>query len=255
MQLKRLGVAGQVAVQRLGTAGTIAALAGILLFVILVGIAVPALAHHSNGHPSVTPTTSPGQTTPTTSPVPTSSPTPPTSTAPPTTSGGSAGQTVSNKAVSVTLPGGWTEDTKDSNSTQLVVDGPQGVFVELLNQTEPSSQTLAGVFEQALSTTQQTFPDAKVCNQQQSGTVPGNPAVSGAFESFCFTITPQNGAATPYVGLVYAGLVQGSGFQLLVEADFIFPQSMDNTTFNQVIGALVHSIQWRQISASSGPGS
>jgi hypothetical protein len=153
------------------------------------------------------------------------------------------------------VPSGWSVDTKNSDQTHLVLDGPQGLLIALFTQQDPSSATLTQVFQQALATAQQTFPDANVCNQPKSASVPGTPSVNGAFEAICFTVTPQNGSATPYASLVYAGLVQANGFQLQVETDFFLPQSMPNNTFNQLIGPVVPSVQWLQISASGSGGS
>ena len=251
----------------MGPAGVGAVLAVILSVAAAIGLLVPALSHHPVSHSALTTTaptgsahpTAPPSPTPTSSPSPTSSPTPPpspTPTASPNPApGGNGGGSASNQAASVNLPNGWTEDTKNSDSAHLVLDGPQGLFVQFFTQQEPSSQTLTGVLQDALASAQKAWPDAAVCQSVQSSNVPGNPAVSGAFEAVCFTLTPQNGTSVPYKALAYAGLVQGNGFQLLVEADFFFPQSMSGTTLNQFVDPLVGSLQWRQISVSGGSGS
>jgi hypothetical protein len=252
--------AGEI-LSRMGPAGVGAVLAVVLSVAAAIGLLVPALGHHPINHSVVTTTSPSGSPNPTTppSPTPTTSPTPVTAptptTAPSPSAGGAGGGSVSNQAASVTLPNGWTEDTKNSDSAHLILDGPQGLFVQFFTQQEPSSQTLTGVLQEALATAQKAWPDASVCQSVQSSNVPGNPAVPGAFEGVCFTLTPQNGASVPYKALAYAGLVQGNSFQLLVEADFFFPQSMSSTTLNQFVDPLVQSLQWRQISVSGGSGS
>ena len=98
-----------------------------------------------------------------------------------------------------------------------------------------------------MSDLQQSFSDPSVCGQPENEYVPGSPAVSGQAEVLCFTFTSQNGPATPYAVPLYAGLVKGSGEQLLVEVEVYVPQSVPAKTFAQLATPLFNKLHWRYL--------
>jgi hypothetical protein len=140
--------------------------------------------------------------------------------------------------------------SSSSTPTNLYLGGPDGLFVDFSTQTVSSTATLTQVFEVDLSNFQQNseFTDVSVCEQPQSGAVPGTPSEPGAAEVICFTVTPQSGSAVTYAALVSNALVQGSGSQLLVSAVGFAPESTSSSTLQQTLEPELESAQWLQLS-------
>ena len=250
--------------RRLSTPALAGTIAVILLVAVGAGVAVPQVLKH-NPPPAVptttpptttppAPTTSTVPTTPTTAPAtptttpattqPTSAPT--TSSTPPTTGGGN---TASNSVVSVTLPNGWSVDST-STSTDLFLDGPSNVFAEFFTQQEQASATLTGIFQQEVNNRLQKYPDTRICKQPTSATVPNGPP--GEEMAVCFTVTPQNGPAVPYVDFDFAGLAGGD--PLLVENDIYAPRTISGQALANEVGPLLQSVRWPQLTGGNGGG-
>lgn len=174
---------------------------------------------------------------------------PATTTVPPNGSGG-GGQALSNSVVSVNVPSGWSEDGQ-STSTSLVLDGPDGVYMDLsTGQVSGSNLTISQVLQaQANNFEQNTnFSNVSVCQQPHSATVPGSPQLSGEQMNVCFTITPQNGASEQYVALEFDALLTATSSQLVVNCEIWVPGALSNAQLNQVVGPVVSTIHWLQVS-------
>jgi hypothetical protein len=148
---------------------------------------------------------------------------------------------------SVTVPEGWSE-ASESTSTDLILVGPGGIVLEWAGGEEPASETLAEVLQAQLARVQQSAPDAQVCYQPVAHAVPGDPTVPGEAEVLCYTVTPQNGAATPYTQAIYDGLVQVSGGQLLIDAHAYAPQTTSTGVIQGTVLPILDSAHWLPLS-------
>ena len=271
---------------RRNAVGIGAAVGGVLVLAVVVGLVVPKLISHNptpttvpNAAPggSVTTTTSPpspsttaatpsttlaqaGTTTsppatfasPTTPPAtgaPTTSPPASTTTAPATTTttpGGSAGQTAHNSVASVALASGWSVGSS-SSADDLFLNGPNGLAAEFVNAQVTSSVTVSQILQEQLAAAEKQYTNAEVCSQPQAGDVPGTPQVPGEGEILCFTVTPQNGSAVPYAEAIFDGLASTSSGQLAVIAFGYFPQSTTSTDVKQDLVPVLDSVHWLQV--------
>jgi hypothetical protein len=106
------------------------------------------------------------------------------------------------------------------------------------------------VFQVVLAAAQKQFPDAQVCGQPEANNVPGTPSEPGELEVLCFTATSQGGAATPYDRAVFAGLVQGTSGDLLIECNAYNPQSTTKAVIQGTVLPILDSAHWLQLASS-----
>lgn len=111
---------------------------------------------------------------------------------------------------------------------------------------ELASADLTGVLQGQFDAFVQHYPDATICQQGQTTTVPGG--VPGALVGICFTDTAQDGTEYPEVIYVFAGLVQGSSSQLLVEVKVLAPQNIDASVLENDTAPVLQGVQWLQLS-------
>lgn len=263
--------------------------AGVLALAVIVGVAVPKLISHNTVTPTVTPTTSPSATpttapaatttttvqvttttsspastttappaTTTTAPAPVTTSTPattaPPNTTPATTVPSSAPSGVAkNSVASATLVSGWTEDSS-STADNLALDGPNGLSADVGVQQAAAGTTLSDVFSKQLSNFQgdSNFTDVSMCQQPQSATVPGTPAVPGGAAVVCFTVTPQGATAEQYYALIFDGLatLQGSSNLALVTELAFVPTSASQTEISSELKPVLQSVRWLVLSSS-----
>ena len=254
--------------RRLNPVGVGGSLAAVVMVAAVAGVVVPKIIHHSsvpNVGPAGTttvPTTAPASTVPpSTAPATTVPPsTAPASTAPAGTAPAATvpagqgaatgtGQTLSNAVVSVVVPAGWSESSNSSN-TDLFLLGPSGLDLELFTEQLQAGTTITDVFQSELVQRQKSSPDAQVCENTTSATLPGTPAVNGYYQGVCFTLTPQNGPATPYESATFAGLVPGSSGSLLVQESVYTPRSTTSAMLRRDVVPVLRTVHWRQTSGS-----
>jgi hypothetical protein len=229
----------------------VAVVAGVVVPELLARSPAPALgptgATTSAPSPASSAPVSPGPTTVTTAPRPTTVTTAPPSSAPRTTTPArTAGRTLSDGVVSVSLPSGWAVEGGSSPGS-VVLDGPGDVSARFLTRSEPSSVTLAQVFQTEVGARLQEDPGATVCMQPRSANVPNGPP--GEEMALCFTSAAQNGPAVPYIEYDFAGIVQDP---LLVESDIFAPQSMAPRTLANEVAPLLRSVHWPELGRTGG---
>jgi hypothetical protein len=155
---------------------------------------------------------------------------------------------------SVNLLSGWSEDSA-TTSNVLVLDGPQSISVGIETQQIATSLTLSAVFSKVISNFQNNSNDINVstCQQPQTATLPGSPALNGGVAQVCFTAQTQSGSL-PIVALIFEALVPLSGSssqQVLASETTFIPQSDGTNAFEQVVVPELQTINWLQMSSSS----
>ena len=194
----------------------------------------PALAPTSVAtNPALAPTTLPGQPTAAAPSTPLVQPT--AAQAQPTAPG--TGRTVSTGTFSVQVPAGW--QVANQSRTELLLQNPSTAPNQLdIGAGQVNSPTSAqAVLQGILATLQQNYPDAKQCGTPAAGTLSG---VSGTQTDYCFTFTPQGGAAFAADEHVWAGTSPNGTFEYLVAG----MAAASNQAFFASADPVVGSIQW-----------
>ncbi len=119
----------------------------------------------------------------------------------------SGGQTVSNDALTVVVPAGWTVINKDANSVTLQSPNADGTLTIASGQLNPpqTAQQLKDSINKALAA---SSPDAAPCpgSNTSNGAIAG---VNGIFWEMCFTAT-SGGQSIPVAEPLWVG-ANGSG--------------------------------------------
>jgi hypothetical protein len=180
---------------------------------------------------TVLPSPSPAST-----PSPTVGPSPSPQPTPTTTSTG----TVSNNAVSFTLPSGWTVVNQD-NSTINVTDASSSGSVSVGSGTPPNAPQTAQQDKDTIDKSLQSqYPDTKPCAGSKSvtGTLSG---VSGIAWELCFTLS-GGGQSLPAAATIFIGAnSSGSVFYAVL----LLTTQSNMKQFITEAAPILNSIQWK----------
>ena len=216
----------------------IAAVVALIVIMAGLGTGIAVLASRM-GNQNKTPTSSIQQGLP--SPTPAGSPSPipsPVFSSPsPTPSGGS--NVVSNAGFSVTVPSGWTVESKDDETLTLLDPTGKGSLTIGAGPSSPP-QTAQQNKDTLTSFFTDKYPDTKVCpsSQTTNGSING---ASGIFWELCFTLTSGSNSA-PAVAPLFAGANSDGSVYYAV----MLLTTVDNhDTFIAAARPILLSINWK----------
>jgi hypothetical protein len=169
------------------------------------------------------------------SPSPAGTPSPVTSPSPTTTSG----STVANKGESLTLPSGWTVQSKDDESISITNPNGDGSIAIGSGASSPA-QTAQDNKNEIDKFFQGKYPDTKNCagTKTTTGTLNGAP---GIFWVLCFTVS-SGGQSIQAAAPVFAGAnTDGSVYYVVL---LLTPKS-NLDAFIAEAAPVLKSIQWK----------
>jgi len=215
----------------------IAAVVALIVIMSGLGTGIAVLASRT-GNQNKTPTSNIQQGLP--SPTPAGSPSPipsPVFSSPsPTPTGGNV---VSNAGFSVTVPSGWTVESKDDETVTLLDPSGRGSLTIGAGPSSPA-QTAQQNKDTLTSFFTDKYPDTKVCpsSQTTNGSLNG---ANGIFWELCFTLTSGSQSA-PAVAPLFAGAnADGSVYYAVM----LFTTVDNHDAFIAAARPILLSINWK----------
>jgi hypothetical protein len=155
------------------------------------------------------------------------------------TSAATGPSTVSNDTVAVTLPRGWTVESKDTTEIVLEDPSPEGeVDIASASQNPPASaqDSKAGI-DQELSN---RYPDTRACPNTKTTSTTLN-GVKGLSWTLCFTVTDGAHSVPAAASLFVGANASGSVYYLVIVIT-----SQDNlSAYLEVTAPVTRSIHWK----------
>jgi hypothetical protein len=213
----------------------IGAIAGLVLVMAGCGTAIALLGRNNSTQANTTGITLP----PVPHPSPTGSPkpgeTPKASPSPVSTSA----STVSNTSESITLPAGWTVQSKDTE-TITVTNPSGGGSITIGSGTSNPKQTIQQNKDTVDKFFTSQYPDTQNCPNSKTTTAPLNGA-SGIFWELCFTLT-SGGQSIQAGAPVFAGAnSDGSVYYVVI----LLTSYANMDSFITESTPILQSIQWK----------
>ena len=139
------------------------------------------------------------------------------------------------------VPSGWevVQNKKESGVDRVVLDNPSTApnALELDGGQFSSATNASSILQAILSGFQKQYPDTVTCAKESAAKIGG---VTGSMEGFCFTVTPQGGAAIRCLAIVWAGTPPDGMTGYVLE----LISAASNKSFYDKSGDVIDTIQW-----------